>query len=58
MGKDRKVIQIVTGAMGILALCDDGTVWQKTSADKPWMQVETESLNKPPFNAPKVVVKP
>lgn len=61
MGSNRKIIQITTGVMGILALCDDGTVWVKAGTANKWAEVEIESLNTPPFNAPKItspLVKP
>lgn len=35
---ERKVIQIVSFAGGIQALCDDGTVWVCYGSKKQWVQ--------------------
>ncbi|OOF81816.1 hypothetical protein [Rodentibacter caecimuris] len=52
----RKIIQICESAIpatvthsaewSLTALCDDGTVWNKSTINKPWVQIENVPQDK------------
>ena len=51
----RKIIQIAVNTIGnggVLALCDDGTLWNGTPLTNQWAQVDTSVVDNSPVVAP------